>query len=173
MSNRTRVCPAPDCQHHKEPQHISKFPAYQGAGKYICRDCRETAALDGTLGRICLQCQQLYQHLRSTQRRGLCEACERHLNFTAGRCWLVTNAPTSEGAAWKGRYLVDASMRDALNDAVFEPGTIVESWQGWVYKGAYTVVGAQTLLPDVLIESQKLIVTLNHRIRGDGRIFRR
>jgi hypothetical protein len=106
-------------------------------------------------------------------RHGVCEQCQHHLELTHGRCWLIVSAPTNEGAVWKGRYLTDDGMRESLLDAVFEPGIVVEVWEQWIYQGAYKIIGAQTLLPDVLMEAQSLVVVTDHRVRGDGRLFRR
>ena len=166
---RTRICPALRCAHGKERQHVDAFPRGKHRG-FVCSNCRRVAAEEGALGRVCLICDVAFVPERG-QDTAACVACRHHLDQTSGGAWLITSAPTDEGAVWRGRYLPEPSFRDSLAEAVFEPGTIVEHYVEWIYLGAYRIVGAQSLTPGEM-EPQKLVVVSDHRPRGDGRIFR-
>lgn len=166
---KTRVCPALRCMHHKERQLTDAFPRGKGH-RFVCNDCRRVAEDEGTLGRVCLVCDLPFPPERGSD-TATCAHCRYHLDRTSGSAWLVTSAPTDEGALWRGRYLPEASFKDSLADAVFEPGTIVEHYNEWIYQGAYRIVGAQSLAPGEM-EPQQLVISPTHRPRGDRRIFR-
>lgn len=168
---RTQICPAPGCQHHGARQPLKAFRAGHHRGGLICATCRSIAAEEGLLGTLCLQCRLSWTP-GPGEDRALCNSCRRHLDKSRGAVFLVTSAPTSEGAILRGRYLSADRFQDCLTDAVFEPGTIAELYNEWQYQGAYRVCGAQSLAPDIEMEPQQLVIVAVHRPRGDGRIFR-